>query len=100
MKSRIPHVGTVSSTYVQVSNITRKFKVFSVQQCLIIKVCSHVVCNGDHEPSDLREVALITGIGFKECKLDHVAIIAAGAISSDDDTKKYREWRLAMSLTS
>jgi hypothetical protein len=90
MNSKITPLGPVPSAYIQVSNITRKFKVFSVQQCLIIKVRSHIVRDGYHEASDLRKVTLITCIGFEECKLDHMAIIAAGAISSDGDTRKYK----------
>ena len=36
-------------TYVEVSSISRKFKVFSVQESLIIKVGSHVVSNGNDD---------------------------------------------------
>lgn len=34
------------------------------------------MCNGNYKRSNLGEMALITCIGFKEFKLDHVTVVA------------------------
>jgi hypothetical protein len=44
---------------------------------LIVKVGAHVMSNRHNKRSDLRKVALIAIIRFKEFELDHVTIVAA-----------------------
>jgi hypothetical protein len=82
MNPKLSRERTGPSTYIQVSNITRKCKVFSTNQRLIIEVGSHVVRNRNHKGTDLGKVALITSLTFEESKLDHVAVVAARNIVS------------------
>jgi len=70
-------------TYVEVSSISRKFKVFSVQESLIIKVGSHVVSNGNNKGSNFRKVALVAVLRIKELELDHLTSIAALLLSKN-----------------
>jgi hypothetical protein len=61
---------------IQVSSVRWEFKVRSLEQGLVIEVCTHVVGDGHNEGSEVGGVALkVVGV-FKQFKLDKVSIHA------------------------